>query len=147
MLEHLRLEIEKTMVSMGGMLGGFSQERLGRKTGYQGSGGGSANGNGIGNRPSEQATATETKMTVRENSTEIAYFLQRVESSMGTEVGGYERMAAEVVRSIQIRMKFIDDNLQTQRKIITDKSKLVKGTLTSPYTFADILKLDELVDN
>lgn len=56
-------------------------------------------------------------------------------------------MAAEVVRSIQIRMKFIDDNLQTQRKIITDKSKLVKGTLTSPYTFADILKLDELVDN
>lgn len=79
------------MVLMGGMLGEFSQERLGHKTLYQGtgSGSGSANGNGNGNRPSEQATATETKTTVKENSTEIAYFLQRVESSMGTEVGGY----------------------------------------------------------
>lgn len=45
-----------------------------------------------------------------DNSYEIGNFLQRVEGSFSTEVHAYERMTYEVIRSIQIRMKFIEEN-------------------------------------
>lgn len=48
-------------------------------------------------------------------------------------------MASDVVRSIQIRMKFIEENSQLQKRAITEKTKVSKEVV--PYNYIDILKL------
>lgn len=127
------------MVSFTRMLKTFAEERQGRKSIIK---------SYISGMSSAKIIPTgDISEEARENSHEVDNFLQRVESSLGTEVYAYERMASEVIRSIQIRMKFIEENEQRQKRTIAEKTKINKDVVTSPFTFYDILTMDSLVTN
>jgi hypothetical protein len=67
--------------------------------------------------------------------------LRRVEHSLKLEVGRYQKIATDLVRSIHIRMKGISEGLMIQKKTIADKNKS-NIILQNPYTYGDIARLD-----
>jgi|JI6StandDraft_1071083.scaffolds.fasta_scaffold49173_4 hypothetical protein len=137
-LRNIQREVEATSVVMTRLLKTFSDEYHGRTSIVK----------SYIKEFASQVKAFRRKSTdnVEEKAVakEVDALLQRVENSMKIEFARYQSIAADLYRSIQVRVRGIEDCLLSQRKVILEKAK-VKTIVVNPYTYSDINRLDQLI--